>query len=84
MKNIFFLIIFTLNFINFSYADNNISCENIDKLSKEYVKCTIEKVKKLAKAKTKEIHKKYKSSETKKKYDKFKKTKNLKDLFKND
>ncbi len=68
MKNIFFLIIFTLNFINFSYADNNISCENIDKLSKEYVKCTAEKVKKIAKEKTK----------------KFKKSKTLQDLFKND
>ncbi len=84
MKNIFFLIIFTLNFINFSYADNNISCENIDKLSKDYVKCATEKVKKITKEKTKKISKKYKSSKTKKKYDKFKKSKTLKDLFKND
>ena len=68
MKNIFFLIIFTLNFINFSYAGENTSCENIDKLSKEYVKCTVEKVKKITKEKTK----------------KFKKSKTLQDLFKND
>ena len=95
MKNIFFLIIFSLSLINFSHADENASCENMDKLSKEYVKCTTEKVKKITKEKTdeikkvtdkktKKIRKKYKSSKVKKKYDNFKKSKTLKDLFKND
>ncbi len=84
MINIFFIILFSLSLINFSSADENISCENMDKLSKEYIKCTTKKVKKITKEKTKKISKKYKSSETKKKYDKFKKTKTLKDLLKND
>ena len=95
MKNIFFIIIFSLSLINFSYAGENASCENMDKLSKEYVKCTTEKVKKITKEKTdeikkvtdkktKKIRKKYKSSKVKKKYDSFKKSKTLKDLFKND
>ena len=95
MKIIFFLILFILSLINFSHADENASCENMDKLSKEYVKCTTEKVKKVTKEKkdeikkvtdkkTKKIRKKYKSSKVKKKYDNFKKSKTLKDLFKND
>ena len=95
MKNIFIITLFSLSLINFTYANESASCENMDKLSKEYIKCTTEKVKKISKEKkkkikkvtdkkTKKIRKKYKQSEVKKKYDKFKKSKTLKDLLKND
>ena len=72
--SVLFISIFSLAF---SYADN---CSQYDKLSKEYAKCTSDKIKKETSQKAKEIKSKTakKIEEGKKKLKKF----NLKDKLK--
>tara|TARA_B100000941_G_C28014963_1_gene307136 strand:- start:155 stop:403 length:249 start_codon:yes stop_codon:yes gene_type:complete len=78
---IILIVIVILSFFNHTYS-NELNCNKLDKLSKDYAKCIADKSKKQGKMIKDKIDKELEKTGIKEKYKKFDSKKTLKDLFK--
>ena len=78
---ILLIVMVILSFFNHA-CSNELNCNKLDKLSKDYAKCIADKSKKQGKMIKDKIDKELEKTGIKEKYKKFDSKKTLKDLFK--